>query len=61
MILKEQNAHSREGKGRMRLGPSYGFLAVDFANSLVGGADCLAGDFVFLAVVVGIPWPAEVE
>ena len=61
MIPKEQNAHSREGKGRMRLGPSSDFVAVDFTDSLAGRADCLAEDFASLAVALGIPWLAEVD
>ena len=61
MIPKEQNAHSREGKGRMTLGPFSDFLAVDFADSLAERADCLAGDFASHTVAVGIPWLAEVD
>ena len=61
MIPKEQNAHSQEGKGRMTLGPSFVFLAVDFADSLAGTTDCSAEDSAFLAVAADIPFLAAVD
>ena len=56
----EQNANSREGKGRTRLGPSFELLAADFVHFLAGRVDFPAGYFAFLAVAVGIPLLAEV-
>ena len=45
----------------MTLGPSFVFLAVDFADSLAGTTDCSAEDSAFLAVAADIPFLAAVD